>query len=98
MDRVANPICVSPARLVCGLFVLQSTLHAVYVKIVEWRGDEVMSVPLSGLLRWGQSWALVVVGGGTAQLRTIQVGRKTGFHAQITEDLAKRRLRRPASK
>ena len=62
--------------------------YRVYVKITEWSGDKVLSVPLSALFRQGASWALFVVGNGTASLRTVSVGRKNGFHAQITAGVA----------
>jgi HlyD family secretion protein len=62
--------------------------YRVYVKIIEWQAEEVLSVPLSALFRQGSSWALFVVSNGEARLRNVNVGRKNGFHAQITKGLA----------
>lgn len=62
--------------------------YRVYVKITEWSDDSVLSVPLSAVFRQGASWALFVAENGTASLRTVTVGRKNGFQAQITQAIA----------
>lgn len=62
--------------------------YRVYVKIIEWQGDKVLSVPLSALFRQGPSWALFVVSDGEARSRNVSVGRKNGFNAQITKGVA----------
>ena len=61
--------------------------YRVYVRIIEWQGDKVLSVPLSALFRQGDAWTVFVVENGTAALRTVVVGRKNGLHAQITKGL-----------
>ena len=62
--------------------------YRVYVKIIEWSDDRVLSVPLSALFRQGSSWALFMIDNGSAALRTVSVGRKNGFYAQITNGIA----------
>lgn len=62
--------------------------YRVYVKIIEWQGKDVLTVPLSALFRNGSSWALFVVAGGEADLRTVEVGRRNGVVAQILNGVA----------
>ena len=48
-----------------------------------WEEDEVLQVPSSALFRRGDKWAVFVVDGEFAQLRAVQIGRRSGFTAQI---------------
>jgi HlyD family secretion protein len=62
--------------------------YRVYVRIIEWTGDKVLSVPLSALFRQGDAWTVFLVNDGISMLRTVVVGRKNSQHAQITKGLA----------
>ena len=52
-------------------------------RIVVWHSDSVVQVPVSALFRRGDVWSLFVVEGERARLRTVEVGERTPFTAQI---------------
>lgn len=52
-------------------------------RIVVWHSDSVLQVPVSALFRTGDVWSLFVVEDGQARLRTVEVGERTPFSAQI---------------
>ena len=52
------------------------------MKIVEWRADDVLQVPLSAVFRNGPDWAVFVANEGLAELRNVTLGRRNG---QMTE-------------
>jgi HlyD family secretion protein len=60
----------------------------VEAKIVIWENDDVLKVPTSALFRHGDGWAVFRVEGDRAALRAVQVGKKNGLAAEITEGLA----------
>lgn len=60
---------------------------SVYARIVEWQGDDVLQVPLSGLFRDGNSWAVFVVSGDQAHLRRIKIGRSNKTFAEVLDGL-----------
>ena len=56
-------------------------------RIVVWRADDVLKVPVSALFRRGESWSLFVVENGEARLRDVEVGQRTSFEAEIKSGL-----------
>src|SRR6185436_7498394 len=52
-------------------------------RIVVWHSDSVVQVSVSALFRRGDVWSLFVVEDGRARLRTVEVGERTAFTAQI---------------
>ena len=52
-------------------------------RIVVWHSDSVLQVPVSALFRRGDVWSLFVVEEERARLRTVEVGERTPFSAQI---------------
>jgi len=52
-------------------------------RIVVWHSDSVLQVPVSALFRRGDVWNVFVVEDGRARLRTVEVGERTPFTAQI---------------
>lgn len=56
-------------------------------RIVVWRADDVLKVPVSALFRRGESWSLFVVENGQARLRDVEVGQRTSFEAEIKSGL-----------
>lgn len=56
-------------------------------RIVVWRADEVLKVPVSSLFRRGDGWSLFVVENGEARLRDVEVGQRTSFEAEIKTGL-----------
>ncbi|MBA3909493.1 MAG: RND transporter [Rhodobacter sp.] len=60
---------------------------AVFLRIVEWQGDEVLQVPLSATFRDGDAWAVFVVEDDRAVLRPITTGWRNRRFAEVTGGL-----------
>lgn len=58
---------------------------SVFLRIVEWRADNVLQVPLSSVFRDGEDWAVFVAVGDIAEMRSVSIGRRNG---QMTEVLS----------
>lgn len=56
-----------------------------FLRIVEWRSEDVIQLPLSAVFRNGADWAVFVAIDGIAQLRPVTLGRRNG---QMTEVLS----------
>ncbi|NVD27990.1 HlyD family efflux transporter periplasmic adaptor subunit [Parasphingorhabdus flavimaris] len=61
--------------------------YRVIVRVVEWSGDKVLQVPISGLFRDKGQWSVFVMRGGEAHLVPVAVGRMNDERAQITKGL-----------
>jgi len=61
--------------------------YRVEVRIVIWEETDVLKAPTSSLFRRGDDWAVFVVDGGRARLRTVKVGRRNGLEAQVLSGL-----------
>ncbi|MET0051531.1 MAG: HlyD family efflux transporter periplasmic adaptor subunit [Candidatus Thiodiazotropha sp.] len=61
--------------------------YQVELRIILWRGDSVLTLPLTALFRDGDDWAVFVEEEGKASLRRIKIGRRTGLEAEILEGL-----------
>ncbi|MDX1483667.1 MAG: HlyD family efflux transporter periplasmic adaptor subunit [Alphaproteobacteria bacterium] len=61
--------------------------YRVIARIVRWRGDDVLKVPLSALFRSGEDWVLFKVVGGRARRTAITVGHINTQWAEITGGL-----------
>ena len=61
--------------------------YRVEVRIVVWRGEHVLKVPVSALFRQGEAWAVFVVEGGRARLRTAEPGQRGAQEAEIRSGL-----------
>lgn len=59
----------------------------VFVRVVEWAGDDVLQVPIGALFRQGEEWAAYRVVDGEAGLAPLRIGRRTALHAEILEGL-----------
>jgi len=57
--------------------------YRVEVRVVTWRGEDVLKVPTGSLFRRGEEWALFVAVEGRARLRTVRLGARNGAEAQI---------------
>lgn len=62
--------------------------YQVETQVVLWESEETLSVPLTALFRVGDQWALFVKKDDRAALRHVQLGRRNGLVAQITEGVA----------
>jgi HlyD family secretion protein len=60
----------------------------VIARIVRWRANDVLRVPLSALFRHEGEWALFKVVGGRARLTKIKVGHLNTEWAEILSGLA----------
>ncbi len=59
----------------------------VFLRIVEWRGEDVARVPISALFRQNGDWAVFVVENGTALLRNVEIGQRNTEFAEILDGL-----------
>ncbi|TYB82435.1 efflux RND transporter periplasmic adaptor subunit [Maritimibacter fusiformis] len=55
----------------------------VYLRIVEWRGEDVLRLPISALFREDGDWAVFAVEDGTAHVRKVEVGRRNTEFAEV---------------
>jgi HlyD family secretion protein len=59
----------------------------VEARIVLWRGDDVLKVPVSALFRRGERWSVFVVEGARAHLREVELGHRGALEAEVTQGL-----------
>lgn len=62
---------------------------SVYLRIVEWEAENVLTVPLSAMFRQGNDWAVFRAEGGVAYAQPIEIGRRNAVSAQIIDGLSK---------
>lgn len=62
--------------------------YRVEAHLVLWQAEDVLQVPASALFRRDSEWALFVVEHNRAQLRRVQVGRRSGLAAEVVSGLA----------
>ncbi|GFE65513.1 efflux RND transporter periplasmic adaptor subunit [Litoreibacter roseus] len=60
---------------------------SVFLRIVEWRAEDVMQVPLSAVFRDGESWAVFVADDGVATLRSVTLGRRNSQRTEVEAGL-----------
>jgi HlyD family secretion protein len=61
--------------------------YRVEVRVVTWKADDVLLVPIGALFRRGDDWAVFVVDGNLARLRTVELGRRDSLQAEVIEGL-----------
>ncbi|MCI2399028.1 HlyD family efflux transporter periplasmic adaptor subunit [Aliiroseovarius subalbicans] len=59
----------------------------VFLRVVEWRGDEVLRLPISALFRENGDWAVFVVEAGQAVLRPVTIGQRNTEFAEVLSGL-----------
>jgi len=62
--------------------------YRVYLRVVEWSGDDVLRVPISALFREDGDWAVFTVEGGMTALRQIEIGRRNTENAEVIAGLS----------
>jgi HlyD family secretion protein len=62
--------------------------YRVEVRIVIWRGDEVLKVPTGSLFRSQDAWAVFVVDGDRVRLQTVEIGQRNQADAQVVSGLS----------
>jgi HlyD family secretion protein len=60
---------------------------AVFLRIIEWSGDDLLLVPLSAVFREGENWGVFAVDGSVAHKTTIKLGKRNGSFAQVMDGL-----------
>lgn len=62
--------------------------YRVEAGILDWRGTDVLVLPLGALFREGKDWAVFAVEDGVARLRRIEIGHRNGQEAELLGGLA----------
>ena len=62
--------------------------YRVEVRIVVWRGENVLKVPVGSLFRRGEAWGVFVVEGGRVRLQPVQLGQRNEIEGQVTSGLS----------
>jgi HlyD family secretion protein len=61
--------------------------YRVLARFVVWEAPSALTVSTAALFRHGQGWAVFVVEGGRARLRTVSIGEQAGLVTQVTGGL-----------
>ena len=61
--------------------------YRVDAHILDWRGEDVLQLPLGALFRDGESWAVFVAEDGVARLRHIEIDHGNGREAEVLDGL-----------
>lgn len=61
--------------------------YRVEVRVVVWREDDVLKVPVGSLFRRGDEWAVFVVDNERVRLQPVQLGQRNSSEGQITGGL-----------
>jgi len=64
----------------------------VTVRILTWRGDKLIAVPMGALFRSGADWAVFTAKDGTARLQVVQLGARNADVAEVEAGLAEGEL------
>ncbi|HCQ65222.1 MAG TPA: RND transporter [Rhodobacteraceae bacterium] len=62
--------------------------YRVYLRVVEWSGEDVLRVPISALFRDDGDWAVFSVNDGVAALATVEIGRRNTEMAEVLDGLS----------
>lgn len=57
--------------------------YRVEVRVVTWRDDAAVKVPIGSVFRQGDGWAVFLVDGEHARLRAVQIGQRNDIEAQV---------------
>jgi len=60
---------------------------AVFLRITEWRKDDVLQVPLSALFKRNGDWAVFTAADGIASEKVIRIGRQSTQFAEVLDGL-----------
>jgi HlyD family secretion protein len=62
--------------------------YRVEVRVIVWREDDVVKVPVGGLFRRGNDWAAFLIDGEQVRLQTVSIGQRNDEEAQVTKGLS----------
>ena len=60
---------------------------SVFLRIIEWRGEDAVQIPLSAVFRNDLEWAVFVAQEGVAELRFVTLGRRNDRAVEVLEGL-----------
>ena len=60
---------------------------SVFLRIVEWRAEDVLQIPLSAAFRNGENWAVFVANGTVAELRPVELGQRNDRMIEVRAGL-----------
>lgn len=71
----------------------------VEARVVLWRGEDVLKLPVSALFRRGERWSVFVVEGNRARVRDVQLGQRGTLEAEVAGGLkeGERVVRHPSN-
>ncbi|ANM30411.1 hypothetical protein ABI59_13775 [Acidobacteria bacterium Mor1] len=61
--------------------------YRVEAVFIVWEGEDILQVPTSALFRQGDDWAVFAVEGGRAEIRVVEIGRRSGLATEIVSGL-----------
>ena len=61
--------------------------YRVEARVIVWQQAEVLKVATGSLFRHGDAWAVFVMDGGVARLRTVAIGQRNDVEAEVTSGL-----------
>ena len=62
--------------------------YRVEVRVIVWRDDQALQVPVGSLFRRGEEWAAFVVDGDRVRLQRVALGQRNDREAQVLEGLS----------
>jgi HlyD family secretion protein len=62
--------------------------YRVEVRVVTWRDDAALKVPIGAVFRQGEGWAVFRVDGEAARLQAVQLGQRNDIEAQVVGGLS----------
>lgn len=62
--------------------------YAVHLRIVVWREEDVLQVPLGALFRQGGDWVVFVLQEGRARMVPVRIGQRNALVAEVLEGLS----------
>ena len=57
--------------------------YQVEAKVILWRDDKVLKLPITSLFRDNGDWSVFVVENGRAQSKKVEIGKRNAFEAQV---------------
>lgn len=64
----------------------------VVARILLWRGENLLAVPIGALFRQGDDWMVFAVEDGRARLRRVELGARNAEFAEVTRELSEGEL------
>jgi HlyD family secretion protein len=62
--------------------------YRVEVRVIVWRGDDVVKVPVGGLFRRGTGWAAFIIEGEHVKLQPVELDQRNDLDAQVVKGLS----------